>query len=333
MITDPDLGKGPLRTVFLNRSGLRCSRVCLGTMTFGAQLGMKESHRLLDIAFDRGIFYFDTANAYSAGESEKILGAWSRSRRDKVVISTKVRYQVGDDPMSVGLSRRTILREVEQSLKRLNTDYIDILYLHQPDYATDILETLFAVNDLMRAGKVLTLGVSNFAAWQIVEAHWKAENAGLTPPLVVQPMYNLIARGIEQELLPCCTALNLAVYTYNPLAAGILTGKHDFSKGVTGKGRFTVFPYYVDRYWTEAGFKAVDQLKRIAENCNRSPVSLALQWALDRPGVTGIIIGASSEAQLVSNLDALGDPLDEQTLKACDEVWNQFHGPVAKYNR
>jgi 1-deoxyxylulose-5-phosphate synthase len=333
MITDPKSESGPFSSVYLNRSGVRASRICLGTMTFGVQLDLKTSHRLLDMAFEKGIFYFDTANAYSSGESERILGQWCRDRRTQVVISSKVRYQVGNDPMSVGLSRRTLMKEVEKSLARLQTDYIDILYLHQPDSSTEIAETLRAVDDLIHQGKVLVLGVSNFAAWQIMEAHCEARISHFSPPLVVQPMYNLIARGIEQELLPCCKSLNLAVYAYNPLAAGLLTGKHDRTSGVTSGGRFELFPYYVDRYWTERGFQAVDSLKRLAEECGRSLISLSLQWVMDQPGITGLIIGASSERQLAENLSAFQNPLHSAVLQECDKIWREFRGPVPSYNR
>ena len=333
MINDPTLDKSANGSVYLPRCGLRCSRICFGTMTFGAQLNKIDSHRLLDIAFDKGVNYFDTANAYSAGESERILGSWAKTRRNQVVISTKIRYQVGDDLMSVGLSGRTVKAEVDRCLKRLETDYVDILYLHQPDDATDIDETLRAVDDLIRSGKVHVLGVSNFAAWQIMEAHWMAANNCVSPPLIVQPMYNLISRGIEQELLPCCKSLNLAVYVYNPLAAGLLTGKHNYSKGVTLGGRFEVFPYYVVRYWTQKGFEAVSKLERIAKGSGRELTELALQWVLVNPAVTGLLIGASSQAQLEMNLSAFETSLEPDVLEECDQVWQAFRGPVAQYNR
>ncbi|MBN2056175.1 aldo/keto reductase [bacterium] len=333
MIIDPTAAAGPFGSTFLGRAGLRVSRLCMGTMTFGAQLNESDSHALLDLAHDRGIDFFDTANAYSGGVSEHILGGWLKGRRDKVVVSTKVRYEVGGDVMSVGLSRRAIKHEVEQSLRRLGTDYIDILYLHQPDYATDPDETLRAMEDLIRAGKVHVLGVSNYAAWQIMQAHGAAARLRVTPPLVVQPMYNLLARGIETELLPCCAALGLSCFVYNPLAAGLLTGKHDFSKGVPPGGRFEVFSYYQDRYWNEQAFKAVKELGEIAGKADRSLIGLSYQWLFQRPGVTGVIIGASSLAQLEENLGSIGEPLDEETMRACDDVWSRLRGPAPAYNR
>ncbi|MBN1354982.1 aldo/keto reductase [bacterium] len=333
MITDPQISHGPFGTVFLKRTGLRCSRICMGTMTFGAQLNEKESHVLLDMAFERGIFFFDTANAYSAGESEAILGKWAKQRRDRVVIGTKIRYQIGDDPMSVGLSRRTVRNEVEKSLRRLQTDYVDILYLHQPDYETDLEETLHAVHDLVREGKVHVLGLSNFAAWQLMKSHWIADRRSLTAPTIVQPIYNLVARSIEQELLPCCRDLNLSVYTYNPLAAGILSGKHSPVSGVQKGGRFDVFPYYQDRYWHESMFNALKELKDLAARCGRSLIGLSLNWLLHRPGITGIILGASRSGQLKENLDALGDPLPEEIQAACDTIWHHLKGKIPDYNR
>jgi 1-deoxyxylulose-5-phosphate synthase len=333
MIIDPKVNEGPYGTIFLKHTGVRCSRLCLGTMTFGEQLDQNASHRLLDLAFDRGIFTFDTANAYSGGESERILGNWLKHHRNDVVVSTKVRYQMGDDLMSVGLSRRTIKSEVERSLSRLQTDFIDILYLHQPDDATDIGETLRAVEDLIREGKVHVLGVSNFAAWQIMEAYRVADQLGVTPPTIIQPMYNLLARGIEQELLPCCVSLDLSVYVYNPLAAGILTGKHDMKRGVTSGGRFDVFPYYQDRYWNDGNFQALMELKEIAASNGQSLIGLALNWLLYRPGVSGMILGASSEDQLRENLDVLGDPLPDDVNNRCNEVWQKLKGPSPAYNR
>jgi len=302
-------------------------------MTFGGQLDELASHRLLDVAFERGITFFDTANAYNGGASERILGAWLKGRRDRTVVATKVRYQVGTDPWSVGLSRRTVKTEVERSLARLGTDWIDILYLHQPDYETGMEETLRAVEDLIREGKVHVLGVSNFAAWQIVRAHWLAERGGLTPPLVVQPMYNLLSRRIEQELLPCCREFGLGVFVYNPLAAGLLTGKHNYGAGPAKGGRFDVLPYYVDRYWTESLFSAVTRLSVLAASINRSLISMSLTWLLRRPDITGIILGASSLEQLEENLNAFGDPLPEDALRECDAVWNVLRGASPQYNR
>ncbi|MBN1552162.1 aldo/keto reductase [bacterium] len=333
MITDPTYDTGPFGTVNLGKSGLRASRICLGAMTFGIQADKAEAHRMLDYAFDKGVTFFDTANAYGAGESERILGTWIKTKRHDVIVSTKVRYQVGSDPMSVGLSRRVIRTEVERSLKRMQTDFIDVLYLHQPDDATALDETLRAVEDVVRSGKVHCLGVSNFAAWQIVQALEIAARLHVTAPVIVQPMYNLIARGIEQELMPCCRHYQLAVYPYNPLAAGLLTGKHVFEKTDHKTGRFKVLPYYKDRYWHHMMFNAVSDLENIAASSGRSLISLAFQWLLDRPGVTGIVMGASNLQQLEQNLASFDKPLDEETARACDELWERFRGPHPNYNR
>ncbi len=332
MINDPKTQQGPFGEIFLGKTGLRVSRLCLGTMTFGAQMDTRSSHALLDYALDRGCFFIDTANAYSAGRSEEILGEWLKIHRNRVVVSSKVRYQVGDDPMSVGLSRRTIKTEVENSLRRLKTDFLDILYLHQPDDNTNIEETLRAVDDLVRDGKVHILGVSNFAAWQIVKTHWAADRCNLTPPRVVQPMYNLIARGIEQELLPCCRELQIPAFVYNPLAAGLLTGKHRMKTGIID-GRFTVFPYYQDRYWNQRAFEAVEALQGIADEHGCSLIGLSFQWLMDRPDVAGIILGASSMEQMKENFDAFGEPLPESANAAIDAVWHDLKGPAPAYNR
>ncbi|MDP7033979.1 MAG: aldo/keto reductase [Planctomycetota bacterium] len=333
MITDPERGHGPFSTVSLGQSGLHGSRLCLGTMTFGTQMDEGESHRVLDEAFDRGIRFFDTANVYGAGASERILGSWLRGHRDQVVVASKVRYEVAGSAFSVGLSRRAIKEQVEASLNRLEVDCLDILYFHQPDDETAIEESLHAVDDLVREGKVHLLGLSNYASWQVTESIWSAQQHGWVVPRVVQPMYNLLARGIEQELLPCTRHYQLGVVVYNPLAAGLLCGKHRFDLDPDSSGRFEVFPYYRDRYWHRELFNAVERLSDIAGEAGRSLLSLSLQWVLDRPGVSGVLLGVSSLDQLRQNLDAFGDPLSEDVLLACDEVWKGLRGPLPVYNR
>jgi len=333
VITDPGRTQGVFGDLYLPGGGMRVSRLCMGTMTFAAQTARADALRMLDMALDRGIFFFDTANAYSSGDAERILGEWCKSKRDRVVIASKIRYQVGGNPMSVGLSRRAVLQQVEACLKRLQTDYLDILYLHQPDDHTELAITLRAVDDLLRQGKVVALGMSNYAAWQIMAATCAAEKAHWQPPLIVQAMYNLLARGIDAELLPCCRSLSLPVYAYNPLAAGLLTGKHDYARQPAPAGRFNVFPYYQQRYWHQPMFQAVEHLAGIAGQAGMTLLEMAFAWILQQPGITGLLLGASSPKQLQENFDALGKTLDKQTLAACDEAYRALAGPIPAYNR
>ncbi len=332
MIHDPKAVTGPFGGVYLGRSGQKASRVCMGTMTFGSQVSDTEAFRMLDATLDRGVFFFDTANAYNGGQSETILGKWIRDKRDRVVVSTKVRYQVGTNDLSVGLSRRTIVREVENSLARLNTDCIDLLYLHQPDDHADPDETLAACDDLIRTGKVHLLGLSNFAAWQVAQFVERASSMMRSRPWVYQLMYNMLVRNAESELLPCCRNYHLSVFAYNPLAAGILTGKHDL-RSPKNDGRFAVLPYYADRYWHEPFFNAVDRLKQIAREAGCPLVSLAFRWLLNRPDITGVVIGASSFEQLQYNFAQMEGGLTADVMAEIDAVWKSLNSPIPSYHR
>ncbi len=332
MIHDPKTVIGPFGGSYLGRSGQKVSRICMGTMTFGSQVSEKDAFVMLDAALDRGIFFFDTANAYNGGQSETILGKWIRDKRERVVVSTKVRYQVGVNELSVGLSRRTIVCEVENSLRRLNTDRIDLLYLHQPDDHTDPDETLAACDDLIRAGKVHLLGLSNYAAWQVAQLVDRASSLLRSRPWVYQLMYNLLVRNAEPELLPCCRNYDLSVFAYNPLAAGILTGKHDL-RSPKSDGRFAVLPYYVDRYWHEAFFTAVDRLKQVAQSAGCSLIALAYRWLLNRPDIAGVVIGASSLGQLLSNFGQMEGGLSPDVLAEIDAVWKSLNNPIPPYHR
>jgi aryl-alcohol dehydrogenase-like predicted oxidoreductase len=317
----------------LGRTGLTASRVVLGTMTFGAQADEAASAAMLDECLDRGVNFIDTANVYNAGESERILGKLVAGRRDRVILATKVGNRMGDGPDEHGLSPAAIAKGVEDSLRRLRTDRIDLYYLHQPDYAVRPEETLAALDRLVRAGKVRFVGASNYASWQVCRLLWLAEANGWPRVEVVQPMYNVIARGVESEFLPMCREFGLAVVAYNPLAGGLLTGKHQ-PEAPEPDTRFTRMPFYRDRYWHAANFEAVRELADAARAAGRSLVSLALGWLLHHTVVDGIILGASRLEQLRQNLDALADgPLPPETAAACDRVWGALRGVTPKYNR
>ena len=317
----------------LPRTQLAVSRVCLGTMTFGGQTDEVTAVAMVELALERGINFFDTANVYNAGASETILGKALKGRRERAMIASKCAGKMGPAPDQAGLSRAAILRAAEESLRRLQTDYLDLYYLHRPDYLVPVEESLAAMGQLVREGKVRHVAVSNFAAWQIVRMLAAAGSKALPEVGVVQPMYNVLARGIEQELLPMCRDYGLGTVIYNPLAGGLLTGKQRFAAPLPGT-RFDQNQAYLDRYWHEQNFAAVQELAEVARVGGRSLVSLALNWALHHTPIDSVIVGASQIAQLEENLRAAGEgALSAETVAAIDRIWARLRGPSPNYNR
>ena len=302
-------------------------------MTFGGQTGEPTARRMVDICMDRGINFFDTANAYNKGQSEVILGNVLKGRRDRVILATKVGMPTGEPAGVSPLSRKSILANIDGSLRRLQTDYLDLYYLHLPDYEAPIEETLAALDEVVRAGKVRYPGTSNFAAWQVCQALWISEKSGYKPPYVSQPMYNLLARGIEQEYLPFCREFGVSNIVYNPLAGGLLTGKQHRDRPLPGT-RFDANQMYLDRYWHPAYFDAVDELQKIAAQAGRSLVDLSLNWLLHHTVTDCVILGASKIEQLEQNLDVWErGPLSQETVATLDCVWQNLRGVTPKYNR
>ena len=319
--------------ITLKNTNLDVSRICFGTMTFGGQTDEAAARRMIDLCVDHGINFLDTANAYNMGASEEMLGRILNGRRHEFVLATKVRNKMGDGADMAGLSRGAILRAIDDSLRRLGTDYVDVYYLHLPDYAVAIEETLDALNEIRKQGKVRYLATSNYSGWQVVEMLWISERKGYQPPYISQPMYNLIARGIEQEYLPMCGQFGVSNFVYNPLAGGLLTGKQRREAPLPGT-RFDNNRMYLDRYWHPADFDAVDRLQQIAAAAGRSLLSVALNWLYRHTVAEGIILGASKVEHLEQDLNAFRDgPLDVETLQALDKVWAAFRGPSPKYNR
>jgi aryl-alcohol dehydrogenase-like predicted oxidoreductase len=317
----------------LKGTALEVSRLCFGTMTFGKPVDQAAADRMVARCVDEGINFVDTANVYQLGIAETMLGHAIQSRRDKLVVATKVRGKMGDGPDESGLSKRAIFRAVEDSLKRLKTDYIDLYYLHQPDNSVPVEETLGAIEDLIRQGKVRYPATSNYSGWQVCEMLWVAEKNQFTAVRIVQPMYNLLARGIEQEFVAMARKFDVSIIAYNPLAGGMLTGKH--SAAVIPPGtRFDNNPMYQERYWHPDNFAAVERLKGMAQDLNRSLVSIALNWLLHHTAIDCLILGASRIEQLDENLAAGKEgPLPAEVLKVCDEVWESLRAPVPSYNR
>jgi aryl-alcohol dehydrogenase-like predicted oxidoreductase len=302
-------------------------------MTFGAQVDEPTARSMVDLCLERGINFIDAANVYCAGESERILGRILAGRRDRVVLASKVGIKNGDAPIDQGLSPAAIRKAIDDSLRRLQTDFVDLYYLHQPDYSTPIEQSLAAMHELVVAGKIKHVAASNYAAWQLCHMLWLADQNHWQPIVAVQPMYNLLARRIEQELLPFCSEFKLGVVPYNPLAGGLLTGKHVQAAPIAGS-RFDRMPLYRDRYWNDQNFAAVQRLTDIAVSTNRSLPQLAISWLLQQPAITSIILGASQFAHLEENLQALDKPpLPPEALVACDEVWTSLRGVSPVYNR
>jgi aryl-alcohol dehydrogenase-like predicted oxidoreductase len=318
----------------LGKTDLKVSRLALGAMTFGGQVSEADAIRMVDRCLEQDINFYDTANVYNQGKSEIILGKALRGRRHKVVLASKVRGKMGEEPEDAGLKRPAIRRAIDDSLKRLGTDYVDLYYLHQPDWDTRIEETLATMEDLVREGKVRYPAVSNYAAWQVVQILWSCENHGCVPPTVSQPMYNLLTRSIEQEYIACCREYGIAIVAYNPLAGGLLTGKHLPENPPATGTRFDGNQMYLDRYWHGVYFDAQREVTAIANRAGMSTIQLAFRWLLTQAVVDCVLLGATSMDQLEENLKACEGPaLDPAVLKECDAVWEKLRSATPKYNR
>lgn len=324
-----------MTNVNLKGTDLRVSRACFGTMTFGSQVKEQAmATRMVDFCIDAGINFFDTANVYQKGASEEMLGEALRGRRrDEVVVASKVRGKMGEGAEESGLSQTAVLLAVEESLRRLKTEYLDVYYLHQPDYDVPLEETLEVIEKLVKQGKVRHPASSNYSSWQVCRMLWLAEHHGYRPALVSQQMYNLLARGLEQEFVPFAREFGVSLVAYNPLAGGLLTGKHS-SDAITPGTRFDKNVMYQERYWHQENFSAVENLSSIAEKAGRSLASLSLNWLMHHTATDCVILGASSNEQLEENVKALEEgPLSEDVVKASDEVWSNLRGPSPTYNR
>jgi aryl-alcohol dehydrogenase-like predicted oxidoreductase len=317
----------------LPHTDLTVSRACFGTMTFGAQADEAASIRMIDRALEAGINFIDTANVYNNGLSETIVGKALKGRRDQVILASKVRGKMGDGADDVGLSKKAILKAIDESLRRLQTDHLDLYYLHQPDPAARIEESLGAVEELVKAGKVRYPASSNYSGWQVSQMITIAEKNNWRAARVTQPMYNLLARGIEAEYFAMAKEFGVSTVVYNPLAGGLLTGKQKRGQPIPGT-RFDKNQMYLNRYWHDAYFAAVDELLAVAQRAGRTPVSLALNWLLHHTAADCVILGASKVEQLDENLRAMEEgALDAETVAACDRVWSQVRGVSPQYNR
>jgi aryl-alcohol dehydrogenase (NADP+) len=318
----------------LGRTGLQVSRLCLGTMTFGLQCDEPTSIRILDTAFEGGITFLDTADVYplggteqTTGRTEEIVGRWLKPHRKDVILATKCFGATSRRRWDRGNSRKHILDAVDESLRRLQTDYIDLYQLHGPDPETPIDETLRALEDVVRAGKVRYVGCSNFLAYQLARSLGRSEAMGLVRFDSVQPRYNMLFREIERELLPLCIEEGIGVIPYNPLAGGFLTGKHKREAPPPEGSRFTLGtagPRYQDRYWHEGMFETVEQVRALANDAGLPLAQVAVAWVMANPAITAPIIGASRPEQLADVLAAADAPLDASVKARLDEITAQY---------
>ena len=302
-------------------------------MTFGQQVDEKEADRILGIAIDVGVNFVDTADVYVNGQSEIITGNILKGKRDQIVLASKVGSPSEDEnPRTSGLNKWHILKGVEESLQRLQTDCLDILYLHRPDRDTPVEEMLEACDLLVQQGKVHYMATSNHASWKMMELELKSKHLGYSKPCVTQLPYNLITRGIEDECLEYCETHNVGLVVYNALAGGLLTGKHQAEKPVEGS-RFDYSQMYFDRYFNDTNFQAISALSQVADHSGISLAELALRWLTAQPLVDSILLGASRAEQMEQNLQSLEGSLDSDALEACDQVWQHIRGGHFRYYR
>jgi len=318
----------------LGRTGLQVSRLCLGTMTFGLQIDEAASRAVLDRAVAGGITFIDTADVYPlgggvdlAGRTEEIIGRWMKGRRQEFVLATKCFGRTGPQPWDVGNNRRHVMDAIDASLRRLGTDYVDLYQLHQDDPQTPLDETLRALDDLVRAGKVRYIGCSNFLAYRLALALGRSDALGLARFVCVQPRYNLLFRQFERDLFTLCLEEGVGVIPYNPIAGGMLSGKHRRGAQATEGTRFTIpnaGQMYQDRYFHDREFDTVEAFTKLANEAGIKPVTLAVAWAMHQPAITAPIIGASRPEQLDDSLAAADLTLDPDLLKKLDELTREF---------
>jgi aryl-alcohol dehydrogenase-like predicted oxidoreductase len=303
---------------FLGQTGLKVSELCLGAMTFGWTTRQEDSHQIMDRFVEAGGNFIDTADAYTNGVSEEIVGTWLKNKpRDQLVIATKVRFAMGEGPNEVGLSRKHILAGVEASLRRLDTDYLDLYQVHAWDNRTPLEETLHTLDGLVKSGKVRYLGVSNFSGWQLQKAIDLSRHMGWEPFTCLQPLYNLLDRSTEWELVPVCQNEGLGMIPWSPLRGGWLSGR--YRRGMSAPPAGTRVEMAEQRGWgetftdynTEHTWNLLDNLYAVAEETGKTPAQVAIRWLMQRPGVTAPIIAARTIDHLADNLGASGWSLAE----------------------
>jgi aryl-alcohol dehydrogenase-like predicted oxidoreductase len=324
-----------MKHIQFGRTGLRVSRLCLGTMTFGLQCDEALSHAIMDTSAEGGVDFIDTADVYplggdgkTVGRTEEIVGSWLKGKRHDFILATKCFGQMGRRPWDQGMSRKHIVEAIDASLTRLGTDYVDLYQLHGFDPATPIDEALEALDSVVRSGKARYVGVSNWMAHRVARALGRGELKNLVRIDSVQPRYNLLFRAFERDLLPLCQEEGVAVIPYNPLAGGLLTGKHDRGGAPPDGSRFTLGragAMYQQRYWHEREFETIEALRGVAAEAGMSLATMAVRWVLSNGAITAPIIGASKPEQLAESL-AAGEagPLPADLKTKLDEMTHGF---------
>src|SRR5260221_13432621 len=325
-----------MQHVRLGRTGLQVSRICLGTMTFGLQVDEPSSRAILDKAADLGVTFLDTADVYplggdlsTVGRTEEIVGRWLQGKRADYVVATKCFGPTGRNRWDMGNSRRHIMDAIDASLRRLQTDFIDLYQLHFDDPGVPLDETLGALEDVVPAGKVRYIGCSNFLAYRLARALGRSEVHDWTRFVSVQPRYNLLFREFERELFPLCLDEGIAVIPYNPIAGGMLSGKHDRTKAPDEGTRFALgnaAQTYQERYWHDNVFDTVDELVKIASDAGIPLPTLAVAWTLRHPAITAPIVGASRPEQLEATLAAVDTQLDQDLVDRLNDVTAAYRG-------
>lgn len=312
---------------YLGKTGLKVSELCLGTMTFGRETSEETSHQMLNRFVEVGGNFIDTADVYNEGVSEEIVGRWLKDKhRDDFIIATKVRFPMGGGPNDVGISRKHILSGVENSLRRLNTDYIDLYQIHCWDRGTPLEETLSTLNSLVKSGKVRYIGASNFSGWQLQKALDLSRQMGWEPFTSLQPQYNLLCRSTEWELIPVCQNEGLGVIPWSPLRGGWLSGK--FRRGMTAPPTGSRVEIAEKKGWGESWsaydnehtWTVLDGLFAVAEEVGKTPAQVAINWLLQRPGVIAPIVGARNMEQFENNVNASGWALSEEQMARLNQT-------------
>lgn len=304
----------------LGQSGLKVSEICLGTMTFGRGADAAEAGRITEACLDAGVNFFDTANSYAETASETLLGQILHSRRREVVIASKFFNPVGPGPNDSGMSRVHIMQAIEDSLKRLQTDYLDIYYIHHVDVQAPLEEMLRAVDDLITQGKVRYIACSNYEAWRLMEAIWISETQRLSKFVCYQPQYSLVVRDIEEEIVPACMLKGLGVVAWSPLAGGFLAGKYRVGSTTSPGTRSAEGWGFPKRFFVGNHDEVLESLLDVARELGRTPAQTALRWALDQPFLTSAIVGARSAPQILDSLGAAGWHLPAEALARLNAV-------------
>lgn len=304
----------------LGQSGLKVSEICLGAMTFGHGTDLAEAKRMVDLAFDAGVNFFDTANSYSAGESETMLGKALKGRRRDAVVATKFFNPMGTGPNDSGMSRYHIMQAIEDSLTRLQMDHVDLYYIHHIDRQTPLEEMLRALDDLVHQGKVRYIACSNYEAWRLMEAMWTSESKGLARFAAYQPQYSLVVRDIEQEIIPVCQLKGIGVVIWSPLAGGFLTGKYKPGERSVSGGRSAEGWAFPERYFAPNADETLQVLLDAAAALGRTPAQVAVRWTLEQPAITSAIVGARTVKHFEDNLGATGWQLKGEWLERLNTV-------------